>query len=291
MKFAEPVISLAVEPKTKADQEKMAVALQKLAEEDPTFKTYTNQETGQCIISGMGELHLQIIVDRMKREFKVDVNAGAPQVSYHETFTKAGDAEGKYIKQSGGHGQYGHCVIRFEPNKDKGYEFVNDIVGGKIPREFIKPVDMGIQEAMKAGPLAGYPLIDIKATLYDGSYHDVDSSELAFKVAASLCLKEAAKKCGLVLLEPIMSVDVTVPEQYFGDAMGDISSRRGTIEGTETRGNAQIIKAKVPLKNMFGYATDLRSFTQGRGNYIMQFSHYAQAPKSVVDEVVAAKKK
>ena len=291
MKFAEPVISLAVEPKTKADQEKMAVALQKLAEEDPTFKTYTNQETGQCIISGMGELHLQIIVDRMKREFKVDVNAGAPQVSYRETFTKAGDAEGKYIKQSGGHGQYGHCVIRFEPNKDKGYEFVNDIVGGKIPREFIKPVDMGIQEAMKAGPLAGYPLIDIKATLYDGSYHDVDSSELAFKVAASLCLKEAAKKCGLVLLEPIMSVDVTVPEQYFGDAMGDISSRRGTIEGTETRGNAQIIKAKVPLKNMFGYATDLRSFTQGRGNYIMQFSHYAQAPKSVVDEVVAAKKK
>ncbi|XQP55551.1 MAG: elongation factor G [Mycoplasmoidaceae bacterium] len=289
MKFAEPVISLAVEPKTKADQEKMGIALQKLAEEDPTFRTYTDHETGQCIISGMGELHLQIIVDRMRREFKVDVNAGAPQVSYRETFTKVGEAEGKYIKQSGGHGQYGHCWVRFEPNPDKGYEFVNDIVGGKIPREFIKPIDQGIQEAMKAGPLAGYPLMDIKATVYDGSYHDVDSSEMAFKVAASLALKEASKKCGLVLLEPIMAVDVVVPDQYLGDAMGDISSRRGTIESTEQRAAAQMIKAKVPLKNMFGYATDLRSFTQGRGNYVMQFSHYAQAPRSVVDEVVAAR--
>ena len=289
MKFAEPVISLAVEPKTKADQEKMGIALQKLAEEDPTFKTYTDHETGQCIISGMGELHLQIIVDRMKREFKVDLNVGAPQVSYRETFTKPGNAEGKYIKQSGGHGQYGHCVIRFEPNKEKGYEFVNEIVGGKIPREYIKPIDQGIQEAMKSGPLAGYPLIDVKATVFDGSYHDVDSSELAFKVAASLALKEAAKKCGIALLEPIMSVNVVVPDQYMGDAMGDISSRRGTIESTETRNNAQMIKAKVPLKNMFGYATDLRSFTQGRGNYVMQFSHYAIAPKSVVDEVVAAR--
>jgi elongation factor G len=291
MKFAEPVISLAVEPKTKADQEKMGIALGKLAEEDPTFKTHTDEETGQTIISGMGELHLDIIVDRMKREFNVQVNVGAPQVSYRETFTLQGDAEGRYIKQSGGRGQYGHCMIHFEPNKDKGYEFVNDIVGGKIPREYIKPIDQGLQEAMKAGPLAGYPMIDIKASVYDGSYHDVDSSEMAYKIAASMAIKEAAKKCGLVLLEPIMSVDVTVPEQYFGDAMGDISSRRGNIEGTEQRANAQIIKAKVPLKNMFGYATDLRSFTQGRGNYVMQFSHYAQAPKSVVEEIVTAKQK
>jgi len=291
MKFAEPVISLAVEPKTKADQEKMAIALSKLAEEDPTFKTYTNEETGQTIISGMGELHLDIIIDRLRREFNVQVNAGAPQVSYRETFTIPGDAEGKYIKQSGGRGQYGHVVMHFEPNKDKGYEFVDGIVGGKIPKEYIKSVNAGIQEAIKSGPLAGYPLIDIKATLFDGSYHDVDSSEMAYKIAASLAIKEAAKKCGLVLLEPIMSVDVTVPEQYFGDAMGDISSRRGSIEGTEQRGNAQIIKAKVPLKEMFGYATDLRSFTQGRGNYVMQFSHYAQAPKSVVEEVVSSKTK
>ncbi len=291
MKFAEPVISLAVEPKTKADQEKMSLALSKLAEEDPTFKTHTDEETGQTIISGMGELHLDIIIDRMRREFNVQVNSGAPQVSYRETFTIAGEAEGKYIKQSGGRGQYGHVVMRFEPNKDKGYEFVNDIVGGKVPREYIKPIDAGIQESMKSGPLAGYPLIDVKAILFDGSYHEVDSSEMAFKIAASMCLKEASKKCGLVLLEPIMSVDVTVPDQYFGDTMGDISSRRGTIEGTEQRGNAQIIKAKVPLKNMFGYATDLRSFTQGRGNYIMQFSHYAQAPKSVVEEVVKSKQK
>ncbi len=291
MKFAEPVISLAVEPKTKADQEKMSLALAKLAEEDPTFKTHTDEETGQTIISGMGELHLDIIIDRMRREFNVQVNSGAPQVSYRETFTIPGEAEGKYIKQSGGRGQYGHVVMRFEPNKDKGYEFVNDIVGGKVPREYIKPIDAGIQESMKSGPLAGYPLIDVKAILFDGSYHEVDSSEMAFKIAASMCLKEASKKCGLVLLEPIMSVDVTVPDQYFGDTMGDISSRRGTIEGTEQRGNAQIIKAKVPLKNMFGYATDLRSFTQGRGNYIMQFSHYAQAPKSVVEEVVKSKQK
>lgn len=291
MKFAEPVISLAVEPKTKADQEKLAIALQKLAEEDPTFKTHTDEETGQTIISGMGELHLEIIVDRLRREFKVMVNAGAPQVSYRETFTIANEAEGKYIKQSGGRGQYGHCVVKFEPNKEKGYQFVNAIVGGKVPREFIKPIDQGIQEAMKSGPLAGYPLIDIKATLFDGSYHDVDSSEMAYKIAASMALKDAAKKCGLILLEPIMSVDVIVPEQYFGDAMGDISSRRGTIEGTEQKGNTQIIKSKVPLKEMFGYATDLRSFTQGRGNYIMQFSHYEQAPKSIVEEVSEARAK
>jgi elongation factor G len=286
MKFAEPVISLAVEPKTKADQEKMGVALGKLAEEDPTFKCHTDEETGQTIISGMGELHLDIIVDRMKREFNVQVNVGAPQVSYRETFTQKADCEGKYIKQSGGRGQYGHCCITFEPNPDKGYEFVNAIVGGKIPREYIKPIDQGLQEAMKSGPLAGYPMIDIKASVYDGSYHDVDSSEMAYKIAASLALKEGAKKCGLVLLEPIMNVDITVPEQYFGDAMGDASSRRGNIEGTEQRGNAQVIKCKIPLANMFGYATDLRSFTQGRGNYVMQFSHYTQAPRFVVDEIV-----
>ena len=289
MKFAEPVISLAVEPKTKADQEKMAIALSKLAEEDPTFKTFTDEETGQTIISGMGELHLDIIVDRMRREFNVQVNVGAPQVAYRETFTKVGSAEGKYIKQSGGRGQYGHVVVKYEPNPSKGYEFVDAIVGGKVPKEYIKSINNGIIEATKSGPLAGYPLIDIKATLFDGSYHEVDSSDMAFKIAASMSLKEAAKTCGLVLLEPIMSVDVTVPEQYFGDAMGDISARRGNIIGTEQRGNAQIIKAKVPLKEMFGYATDLRSFTQGRGNYIMQFSHYAQAPKSIVEEVVKSK--
>jgi elongation factor G len=291
MEFAEPVISLAVEPKTKADQEKMGVALNKLAEEDPTFKTHTDEETGQTIISGMGELHLDIIVDRMKREFNVQVNVGAPQVSYRETFTQVGEAEGKYIKQSGGRGQYGHCLVKFEPNPGKGYEFVNGIVGGKIPREYIKPIDAGLQDAMKSGPMAGYPMIDIKATVFDGSYHDVDSSEMAYKIAASLALKDAARKCGLVLLEPIMAVDVIVPDQYFGDAMGDISSRRGSIEGTEQRGNAQVIKAKVPLANLFGYATDLRSFTQGRGNYSMQFSHYAQTPKNVVEEIVAAKAK
>lgn len=289
MKFAEPVISLAVEPKTKADQEKMSIALGKLAEEDPTFRTYTNEETGQTIISGMGELHLDIIVDRMRREFNVQVNVGAPQVAYRETFTVEGVAEGKYIKQSGGRGQYGHVVVRYSPNPNKGVEFEDAIVGGKIPKEYIKSINNGIIEATKTGPLAGYPLIDIKATLFDGSYHEVDSSDMAFKIAASMSLKEAAKNCGLVLLEPIMRVDITVPEQYFGDAMGDISSRRGNIIGTEQKANAQIIKAEVPLKEMFGYATDLRSFTQGRGNYVMQFGHYAQAPKSVTEEVVKSK--
>lgn len=291
MNFAEPVISLAVEPKTKADQEKMGIALGKLAEEDPTFKTYTNEETNQTIIAGMGELHLEIIVDRMRREFKVDVNVGAPQVSYRETFTQEADAEGKYIKQSGGRGQYGHALIKFEPNPEKGFEFVDKIVGGKIPKEYIKPIRAGLEEAMKAGPLSGFPMIDIKATVYDGSYHDVDSSEMAYKIAASMALKDAAKKAGLVLLEPIMSVEITVPEQYFGDTMGDVSSRRGSIEGTEQRGNTQVIKAKVPLKEMFGYATDLRSFTQGRGNYVMQFSHYEKAPKSITEEVVANRTK
>lgn len=291
MQFAEPVISLAVEPKTKADQEKMGIALNKLAEEDPTFKTYTDEETGQTIIAGMGELHLDILVDRMRREFKVEVNVGAPQVSYRETFTKEADVEGKYIKQSGGRGQYGHVVILFSPNHDKGFEFEDKIVGGRIPKEYIKPVKAGLEDALNNGPLAGYPMIDIKASLHDGSYHDVDSNEMAFRIAASLALKEAGKKCDPVLLEPIMSIEVTVPEQYFGDTMGDISSRRGSIEGTEQRDNVQVIKAKVPLREMFGYATDLRSFTQGRGNYIMQFSHYAEAPKSVTSEVVENKTK
>jgi len=286
MQFAEPVISLAVEPKTKADQEKMGIALGKLAEEDPTFRVKSDEETGQTVISGMGELHLDIIVDRMRREFNVNVNVGAPQVSYRETFTQEGNAEGKYIKQSGGRGQYGHCLIKFEPNPGKGYEFVNAVVGGRVPREYIKPIDQGLQEAMKSGPLAGYPMIDIKATCYDGSYHDVDSSEMAYKIAAGMALKDAANKCGLVLLEPIMAVDIIVPQENFGDAMGDVTKRRGNIEGTEERANATIIKAKVPLANLFGYATDLRSFTQGRGNYSMIFSHYAQCPKSVVEEIV-----
>lgn len=291
MNFAEPVISLAVEPKTKADQEKMGIALSKLAEEDPTFRTYTYEETNQTIIAGMGELHLDIIVDRLRREFKVEVAVGAPQVSYRETFTQEADSEGKYIKQSGGRGQYGHVLIKFEPNEEKGFEFVDKIVGGKIPKEYIKPIKAGLEEALKSGPLSGYPMIDIKATLYDGSYHDVDSSEMAYKIAASMALKEAAKKAGAVLLEPIMGVEVIVPEQYFGDTMGDISSRRGNIEGTEQRNNVQVIKAKVPLKEMFGYATDLRSFTQGRGNYTMQFSHYAKAPKSITEEVVSSRTK
>jgi elongation factor G len=291
MEFAEPVISLAVEPKTKGDQEKMGIALSKLTEEDPTFRVATNEETGQTIISGMGELHLDIIVDRMRREFDVNVNVGAPQVSYRETFTQTGEAEGKYIKQSGGRGQYGHCQIRFEPNPTKGYEFVNAVVGGRIPREYIKPIDSGLQDAMKSGPLAGYPMIDIKATVYDGSYHDVDSSEMAYKIAAGMALKNAADKCGLVLLEPIMSVDIIVPQEYFGDAMGDVTKRRGNVEGTEERSNATVIKAKVPLANLFGYATDLRSFTQGRGNYSMQFSHYSQVPKSIAEEIAKNKKK
>ncbi len=291
MQFAEPVISLAIEPKSKADQEKMGIALSKLAEEDPTFKTYSNEETGQVIIAGMGELHLDILVDRLKREFNVNVNVGAPQVSYRETFTQEGESEGKYIKQSGGRGQYGHVKIKFEPNHEKGFEFVDAVVGGRIPKEYIKEVENGLKDAMQAGPLAGYQIIDIKATLFDGSYHDVDSSGMAYKIAASMSLKDAAKKCGIVLLEPIMSVDVTVPDEYFGDTMGDISSRRGSIEGTEQRGTAQTIKAKVPLSEMFGYATDLRSFTQGRGQYVMQFSHYAQAPKSVTEQVVSNRAK
>lgn len=286
MVFPEPVINLALEPKTKADQEKMSLALQKLAEEDPTFRTWTDEETGQTIIAGMGELHLDILVDRMKREFKVETNVGAPQVSYRETFKDSAEVEGKYIKQSGGRGQYGHVWIKFEPNHDKGFEFVDAIVGGKIPKEFIGSVKKGLEESMQTGKLAGYSMIDIKATLYDGSYHDVDSSQMAYEFAASLALKEAAKKCKPVILEPIMAVEVTVPEEYYGDVMGNLSSRRGQIEGNDQRGNAQVVKAKVPLSEMFGYATDLRSFTQGRGTYTMLFSHYQEAPKSITEEII-----
>lgn len=286
MVFPEPVIHQAIEPRSRADQDKLTIALAKLAEEDPTFRAYTDNETGQTIIAGMGELHLDIIVDRLKREYKVDANVGAPQVSYRETITQEGECEGRYVRQSGGRGQYGHCWLRFEPNPGKGYEFIDKIVGGAIPKEFIKPVDIGLREAMTTGITAGFPVIDIKATLFDGSYHDVDSSEMAYKVAASLALKEAAKKCKPVILEPIMAVEVTVPNEYMGDVMGDINSRRGSVEGMEQRGNAQIIKAQIPLAAMFGYATDLRSNTQGRGNYSMQFACYKEAPKSISEEII-----
>ena len=278
MEFPEPVIQLAIEPKTKQDQDKLSNGLIKLAEEDPTFKTFTNPETGDTVIAGMGELHLDVIVDRLKREFKVEANVGAPQVAYRETITQAAECEGKYVKQSGGRGQYGHVWIKFEPNEGKGFEFVDAIVGGAVPREYINSVKVGLEDALETGMIAGYPVLDVKATLFDGSYHDVDSSEMAYKVAASLALKNAAKKCGPVLLEPIMAVEVTAPSEYLGSVMGDISSRRGMIEGQEERGNAISVQASVPLSEMFGYATDLRSFTQGRGNYTMQFDRYEAAP-------------
>ena len=286
MEFPEPVIELAVEPKSKADQEKMGIALQKLAEEDPTFKVHTDQETGQTVIAGMGELHLDIIVDRMKREFSVDANIGKPQVAYRETIKQSGECEGKYIKQSGGRGQYGHVWVRFEPNPDKGYEFVDEIVGGVVPREYIPVVDKGLQEALQSGILAGYPMIDVKATLFDGSYHEVDSNEMAFKIAASFALKEAKNKCKPVLLEPIMKVDVVVPDEYFGNVMGDLTSRRGRPLGQENVGNAIKLSAMVPLSEMFGYATALRSNTQGRGNFIMQFDHYEEVPTSIAQEII-----
>ena len=285
MVFPEPVISVAVEPKTRADQEKMTAALIKLAEEDPTFRTYTDVETGQIIISGMGELHLDIIVDRLKREFNVLANVGAPQVSYRETITQAGECEGKFVRQSGGRGQYGHCWVRFEPNPEKGYEFVDEVVGGTVPREYIPVVDKGLQEALPNGILAGYPLIDIKATLFDGSYHEVDSSEMAFKLAASLAVKAAKEKCKPVLLEPIMEVDVTVPEEYMGNVIGDLTSRRGRLESQEKRGNGMKIRAYVPLSEMFGYATALRSNSQGRGNFVMQMHHYEATPRSIQEEI------
>lgn len=286
MEFPEPVIQLAVEPKSKADQDKMGIALQKLAEEDPTFRASTDHETGQTIIAGMGELHLDIIVDRMKREFNVEANIGKPQVSYRETLTQAGECEGKYIKQSGGRGQYGHVWIKFEPNPDKGYEFVDAVVGGVVPREYIPVTDKGLQDAMQTGVLAGYPMMDVKATLYDGSYHDVDSSEMAFKIAASLALKEAKNKCKPVLLEPIMKVQVVVPDEYLGNVMGDITSRRGRPLGQESRGNALAIDAMVPLAEMFGYATSLRSNTQGRGNFTMVFDHYEEVPRNIAEDII-----
>jgi elongation factor G len=287
MEFPEPVISIAIEPKTKAGQEKMAVALQKLSEEDPTFKSYTNSETGQTIISGMGELHLEIIVDRMLREFKVEANVGTPQVSYKETITKAVKAEGRFIRQTGGKGQYGHCWIEMEPlERGGGYVFEDRIVGGAIPKEFIPAVDAGIRDAMNSGILGGYRVVDVKVTLVDGSFHEVDSSEMAFKIAGSIAFKEGCRNAGPVLLEPIMRVDVVVPDEYLGDVMGDLNSRRGHIEGIETRGNAQVICAHVPLAEMFGYATGLRSKTQGRGTFTMQFSRYEQVPKSMQDEII-----
>ena len=286
MEFPAPVIEEAVEPKTKADQEKMNIALQKLAEEDPTFRVRTNPETGQTLIAGVGELHLDIIVDRMKREFNVQVNVGAPQVEYRETIKAMGECEGKYVRQSGGRGQYGHVWIRFEPNEGKGFEFVDAIVGGTVPKEYIKPTEEGLKDALNRGMIAGFPVIDIKATLYDGSYHDVDSSEAAYKIAASMALKEAAKKCQPVILEPIMKIEVTVPEQYYGDVLGDISRRRGQMTGESQRANAKIIEAEVPLSEMFGYVTDLRSMTQGRGNYVMQFDHYGETPRYVQEEIL-----
>ena len=288
MQFPEPVIQVAIEPKTKAGQEKMSAALVKLAEEDPTFRTYTDQETGQTIIAGMGELHLDIIVDRMLREFKVEANVGKPQVAYRETIRKAVRSEGRFVRQSGGRGQYGHVVLEVEPlEPGTGYEFVDKIVGGVVPKEYIQPVDNGIQEAMESGVLGGYPVVDVRATLVDGSYHEVDSSEMAFKIAGSMAMKEALKKADPVLLEPIMKVEVTVPEEYMGDVIGDINSRRGRIEGMEPQGNAQVIRAFVPLAEMFGYATDLRSRTQGRGVYVMQLSHYEEVPASVMEKIIA----
>ena len=286
MEFPEPVITQALEPKSKGDQDKMSIALAKLAEEDPTFRWNTDAETGQTVISGMGELHLDIQVDRLKREFGVEAVVGAPQVAYRETITQTAECEGKHIKQSGGRGQYGHVWIRFEPNPEKGYEFVDNIVGGVVPREYISVVDKGLQEAMTTGILAGYPMVDIKATLFDGSYHDVDSSEMAFKVAASLALKEAKNKCKPVLLEPIMKVQVIVPDEYLGNVMGDITSRRGKPMGQESRGNALAIEAMVPLAEMFGYATSLRSNTQGRGNFTMTLDHYEEVPKSIAEEII-----
>ncbi len=288
MEFPEPVIEVAIEPKSKADQDKMGVALQKLSEEDPTFRAATNVETGQVVIAGMGELHLDIIVDRLKREFKVEATVGAPQVSYRETFRKSVEAEGKFVRQSGGKGQYGHVWIEFTPNEEgAGFAFENAIVGGVVPREYVPAVEAGLRDSMDNGVLAGYPLVDVKARLYDGSYHDVDSSETAFKVAASLALRNAAKKADPAILEPMMAVEVTVPEEYLGDVMGHVSARRGRIEGTTARGNAQIVKGTIPLSEMFGYATTLRSATQGRGTFAMTFDHYEAVPKSVQEDIIA----
>ena len=291
MKFPDPVIRVAIEPKTKAGQEKMGIALQKLAEEDPTFKCYTDEETGQTIIAGMGELHLEIIVDRMLREFKVEANVGKPQVAYKETIRKPASSDTKYARQSGGKGQYGHVKINIEPNPNKGYEFVNNIVGGAIPKEYIEPANQGIQGAMQSGVIAGYPVVDVKVTLYDGSYHEVDSSEMAFKIAGSMAFKDASKKADPVLLEPIMKVTVIVPEEYIGDVIGDLNSRRGEIQGFEERTGAKQINAHVPLSEMFGYATDLRSKTQGRGQYVMEPDGYKEVPKSIAEKIISERTK
>jgi elongation factor G len=282
------VIQLAVEPKTKADQEKMGMAIQKLAQEDPTFRVNTDPDTGQTILSGMGELHLEIIVDRMMREFGVGANVGKPQVAYRETIRKKAQAEGRFVKQTGGHGQYGHVKIRIEPlPSGSGFAFENEIFGGSIPKEFIGPAEAGMREALEGGVLAGYPMSDVKVSLYDGSYHDVDSSEMAFKIAGSIALKEAARRAGPVLLEPIMAVEVVVPEEYMGDVIGDINSRRGRIEGMELRGTTQIIKSRAPLSEMFGYATELRSRTQGRGSFTMHFGKYEEVPAALAEEIVS----
>ncbi|MFB9329525.1 elongation factor G [Paenibacillus aurantiacus] len=291
MNFPEPVIQLAVEPKTKADQDKMGIALQKLSEEDPTFRAHTDEETGQTIIAGMGELHLEILVDRMLREFKVETNVGKPQVAYRETFKQAAKVEGKFVRQSGGRGQFGHCWVEFEPlEAGEGFKFENKVVGGSIPREYIAPIQAGIEESMKNGVLAGFPLVDIKATVFDGSYHDVDSSEMAFKIAGSMALKAAKEKCAPVLLEPIMKVEVSVPEEYMGDVMGMLSSRRGRIEGSDTKHGSLIVRAKVPLAEMFGYSTTLRSGTQGRGVFSMELSHYEEVPRSISEEIISKSK-
>jgi elongation factor G len=287
MEFPDPVISIAIEPRTKAGQDKMAIALQKLSEEDPTFRTHTNQDTGQTIIEGMGELHLEIIVDRMLREFRVEANVGKPQVAYKETIRKAVKAEGRFVRQTGGHGQYGHCVIELEPlEAGAGYEFVSKIVGGVIPREYIQPINEGIIDAMNSGALAGFPVVDVRVTLLDGSYHEVDSSELAFRVAGSMAFREAYKNADPVLLEPIMKVEATMPEEYLGDVIGDLSSRRGHIDGMEMRENAQNVIAHVPLSEMFGYATDLRSRTQGRGTFTMFYSKFAEVPRNMQDGII-----
>ena len=286
MVFPEPVIQIAIEPKTKADQDKLGEALMKLAEEDPTFKVKSDEETGQTLISGMGELHLEILVDRMKREFKVEANIGKPQVAYRETITKTVESEGKFVKQSGGRGKYGHVWIEISPNEPgKGFEFENAIVGGAVPKEYITPVSRGVEDALRNGVIAGYQVVDVKVKLYDGSYHDVDSDEVSFKVAGSMAFREGAKKAKPVLLEPMMSIEVTTPEEYMGDVMGDLNSRRGKIEGFDPRRDAQVIKAKAPLSEMFGYATVLRSMTQGRAIYSMQFAHYSEVPKSIAEEI------
>ncbi len=291
MEFPEPVISVAIEPKTKADQEKMGIALGRLAQEDPSFRVFTDEETSQTIIAGMGELHLEIIVDRMRREFKVEANVGKPQVAYRETIRKSVEQEGKFVRQSGGRGQFGHCWLRIEPQEEgKGYEFVNEVVGGVIPKEFIPAIDKGLQETLKTGILAGYQVLDIKVTVFDGSYHDVDSSEMAFKIAASMGLKAGFMKASPVLLEPIMAVEVETPEDYMGDVIGDLNRRRGMIEGMDDTASGKTVRAQVPLAEMFGYATDLRSQTQGRASYSMEFKKYAECPNNIAQEIIASRK-